>query len=150
MAAPAAGGYGSWVDGQVEQPEVRAAGGVVWRPSSMGEPEVAIIHRPRYDDWSLPKGKLLDGESDTDAAVREVREETGLRSSLGPEIGRQRYRDRHGRSKEVRYWLMRPQEEGTFEPTDEVDRLEWVSIREALDRLTYERDREMLGGLDLT
>src|SRR5947207_14916936 len=136
MAGPAEGGYGSCVNDRDQRPEVRAAGGVVWRPSSRGDPLVAVVHRPAYDDWSLPKGKLQAEETDTEAAVREVQEETGLRCSLGPEIGRQRYRDRHGRIKEVRYWLMRPEEEGTFEPTSEVDRLEWLSIPEAVGRLT--------------
>jgi len=131
------------------QPEVRAAGGVVWRRSSSGVPEVAIIHRPAYDDWSLPKGKAEDGESGPETALREVMEETGLRCSLGPEAGHQRYRDRHGGTKEVRYWLMRPID-GSFEPTSEVDRFAWASIPEALDRLTYPRDREMLRRVELT
>ena len=86
---------------------VEAAGGVVVRGE--GEPlELAVVHRPRYDDWSLPKGKLESGERWEDAALREVEEETGLRCELGDELESARYRDRKGRDKLVRWWLMRP------------------------------------------
>jgi 8-oxo-dGTP diphosphatase len=107
---------------------------------------VLVIHRPKYDDWSLPKGKLDDGESWEDAALREVEEETGLRCSLGPELGATSYRDSRGRPKVVRYWLMRP-EGGEFEPTDEVDEIAWLSPEEAAERLSYNRDREVLKAL---
>ncbi len=104
---------------------VEAAGGVVVRGD--GEPlELVVVHRPRYDDWSLPKGKLESGERWEDAALREVEEETGLRCELGDELESARYRDRKGRDKLVRWWLMRPFE-GGFEPNDEVDELRWLS-----------------------
>jgi 8-oxo-dGTP pyrophosphatase MutT (NUDIX family) len=109
--------------------------------------EVAVVHRPRYDDWSFPKGKLAPGESEEEGAVREVLEETGMRVRLGPEIGIRRYQDRHGRDKTVRYWRMVP-EGGRFTPSDEVDRLEWLPVHEALARLTYEGDRQLLRTVD--
>lgn len=123
-------------------PDVRAAGGIVWRPSD-GGPEFALVHRPAYDDWSFPKGKLNEGEAELAGALREVREETGLSCVAGAPAGRERYRDRKGRLKEVAYWAMRP-EGGRFEPSDEVDRLEWLPLEEAAERLTYPRDRRLL------
>lgn len=129
-------------------PEVRAAGGLVVREGGDGGGgvEVAVVHRPRYDDWSLPKGKLDPGESWADAALREVAEETGFRCELGPELAPARYRDRKGRDKLVRFYRMRPVE-GRFEPNDEVDELRWLAPAEALELLGYERDRELVGGL---
>jgi 8-oxo-dGTP diphosphatase len=122
--------------------EIRAAGGVVVRERD-GRCEVAIVHRPKYDDWSLPKGKLLPGEEWRDAAVREVAEETGLRCAPTAELTRSRYRDRKGRDKLVRWWLMRPIE-GKFEPNDEVDELRWMPLERAADLLDYEGDRELV------
>ena len=90
---------------------IEAAGGVVVRDG-----RVALVHRPRYDDWSLPKGKLDEGESWEEAALREVEEETGLRCELGPEVGRTRYRA-SGRPKVVRYWLMEAEADTGFVPT---------------------------------
>ena len=110
--------------------------------------EFALVHRPRYDDWSLPKGKLDEGESWEQAALREVREETGLRCELGEELQSCSYRDRKGRAKVVRYWRMRPRS-GSFEPSDEVDELRWASAAEALALLTYEHDRELIASLEL-
>jgi 8-oxo-dGTP diphosphatase len=121
---------------------VRAAGGVVVRGDG-SERQVALVHRPRYDDWSLPKGKLLDGEPEEEAAVREVWEETGLRCRLGPEIGAVTYADRFGRPKVVRYWAMSP-EDGIFAPSDEVDELRWASFGDAEELLTYPHDRALL------
>jgi 8-oxo-dGTP pyrophosphatase MutT (NUDIX family) len=125
---------------------IRAAGGVIQR-SGPGGPEVALVHRPRYDDWTFPKGKLTDGESDEEGALREVLEETGLQCRLGPFLGSRRYRDRHGRDKIVRYWRMTA-ESGDFRPSDEVDELEWLAIPQALERLTYPRDRGLLRSVE--
>jgi 8-oxo-dGTP diphosphatase len=124
---------------------VRAAGGVVVRAGVQG-PEIAVVHRPRYDDWSLPKGKLVPGEGWEEAALREVAEETGFRCELGEELRPARYRDRHGRDKLVRWWLMRPLE-GEFEPGDEVDQLRWLNPGSAVALLDYEHDRELVRGL---
>ncbi len=125
-----------------EQAQVKAAGCVVHRGGADGL-EVAIIHRPRYDDWSLPKGKLDPGESWAEAAVREVEEEIGVRGELGDELEPVRYRDHKGRDKVVRYWLMEATEPAAaFSANDEVDELEWVPVEEALARLSYDVDRE--------
>ncbi|MEA2399042.1 MAG: hypothetical protein QOK25_2598 [Thermoleophilaceae bacterium] len=109
--------------------------------------EILLVHRPKYDDWSLPKGKLDPGEGFEEAALREVEEETGLRASLGRELGEARYDDRKGRSKLVRYWLMTPLE-GRFIPNHEVDEVAWMTPDEARGRLTYGFDRELVEGLD--
>ena len=124
--------------------EVKASGGVVYRDGADGL-EILLVHRPRYDDWSLPKGKLDDGESWEDAAVREVEEETGLRCALGPELTPTSYRDNKDRFKVVRYWLMEATGDGPgFAPDDEVDTLEWVAAWRALDALTYPRDADLV------
>jgi 8-oxo-dGTP pyrophosphatase MutT (NUDIX family) len=127
----------------VSEAPVRAAGGVVLRDDPSG-PTLVLVHRPRYDDWSLPKGKLLRGESDRDAALREVEEETGLSCELLEELPVVAYVDSGGRPKVVRYWRMRVAGESTFEPTPEVDEVRWVPLREANDLLTYPHDRELV------
>jgi 8-oxo-dGTP diphosphatase len=126
-------------------PQVKAAGGVVVREAGRG-PEVAVVHRPRYDDWSLPKGKLNPGEDWRDAALREVREETGLECELGAELESTAYLDRKGRRKLVRFWRMRATG-GEFEPSDEVDELRWAALEEAERLLDYEHDRRLVSGL---
>jgi 8-oxo-dGTP diphosphatase len=123
--------------------EVEAAGGVVIREREGGGREVAVVHRPRYDDWSLPKGKLREGEDWREAALREVAEETGVRCEAVRELSPSRYVDDKGRRKLVRWWLMRPVT-GSFEPTDEVDELRWVPLERAAEILDYERDRELV------
>ena len=105
--------------------QVEAAGGAVVRDGL-----VAIVHRPRYDDWTLPKGKLDRGESFEEAALREVEEETGLRCRLGRELPSTSYTDHKGREKRVRYWLMEA-EGGEFIPNDETDELRWLEPDEA-------------------
>ncbi len=125
--------------------EVRAAGGLVVRPGAAGR-EVALVHRPRYDDWSLPKGKVDPGETDEDCARREVEEETGLRCRLGRELPSTRYVDRKGRSKQVRYWQMEV-EGGAFVANDEVDELRWLAPAEALALLSYDHDRALVAGV---
>jgi len=127
--------------------EVWAAGGVVVRWKRR-RPQVALVHRPRRDDWTFPKGHLEAGESPEQAALREVEEETALRCrSLGP-VGRSRYVDHRGRPKVVDYWLMEV-EAGSFAPNDEVDALVWVDLADAADALTYGVDRDLLALVDL-
>lgn len=125
---------------------VQAAGGVVRRRSPEGDVEVLLVHRPRYNDWTLPKGKLAPGEDHAKAALREVEEETGLRCTLGPELAQTSYVDRKGRPKRVRYWSMTPAG-GEFTPSDEVDEIRWVTVAEAASQLTYPRDRPVLDEL---
>jgi 8-oxo-dGTP diphosphatase len=125
--------------------EVQAAGGVVIREGKKG-PKVALVHRPRYDDWSIPKGKLEEGESFEEGALREVEEETGLVCTLGDELSPVRYRDRKGRPKLVRYWRMEPVK-GEFAANSEVDELRWVSPSKALKVLDYEHDRTLVDEL---
>jgi 8-oxo-dGTP diphosphatase len=124
------------------RPDIRAAGGVVVR-SGENAREVAVIHRPKYMDWSLPKGKLEPGEDWLEAALREVEEETGYRCKASIELPRVSYLDRKGRRKLVRYWLMTPLE-GGFEPHGEVDELRWVGRQTAEELLTYPHDRELV------
>jgi 8-oxo-dGTP diphosphatase len=126
-----------------EAAEVKAAGGVVWRRAG-DTIAIAIAHRPRYDDWSLPKGKLDAGESWEDGALREVEEETGMRCRLGEELEPTNYQDRKGRDKVVRYWLMEPVDDTDFVPNDEVDQLRWLAPPEALELLSYPHDRELV------
>jgi 8-oxo-dGTP diphosphatase len=127
--------------------EVQAAGGIVCRRRD-GRDEILLIHRPRYNDWSFPKGKLDAGEEHAAAAVREVGEETGIACRLGREAGVARYRDSKGRPKQVRYWLMEPAgASGASVPNAEVDELRWMTPVEARQLLTYEHDRELVDGL---
>ena len=121
---------------------VRAAGGVVWRPAGDGT-EVLLVHRPRYDDWSLPKGKANHGETDEECAIREVEEETGLRCELGAHLTDTAYVDRNGRQKVARYWAMRPLG-GEFVPGPEVDEGRWLPPDEAARLLSYRRDEPVL------
>jgi 8-oxo-dGTP diphosphatase len=145
---------------------VRAAGGVVWRRApgdgrtswwrralgrrapNLDGVEVVLVHRPGYDDWSIPKGKPDgDDESDEDTARREVEEETGLLCGLGPELASSRYVDGKGRDKVVRYWAMTVEQQRDREPDDEVDEWRWVPLAEAEAMLTYDHDRTVLTSL---
>ncbi len=118
---------------------------MIWR--SVNEyREVLLVHRPRYDDWSFPKGKLQPGEDHLAAALREVLEETGLICDVGPELPEVRYIDRKGRPKRVRYWAMQASG-GRFSPNHEVDAVRWVRAAAAAGMLSYERDVAMLSGL---
>ena len=127
-----------------DEPDISAAGGVVLREDDAGRrPRVAVIHRPKYMDWSLPKGKLENDEGWTQAALREVQEETGFRCEALEELPSVSYRDRKQRAKLVRYWLMRPID-GEFEPHGEVDELRWETPREASRLLTYGHDRKLV------
>ena len=120
---------------------VRAAGGVVVRDG-----DVVLVHRPKYDDWSFPKGKAEEDESDEDCALREVREETGLRCRLADELPSTEYIDSRGRPKRVRWWRMEPVGDDGFTPNDEVDEVRWVAPDEASSLLSYERDLALLEG----
>jgi 8-oxo-dGTP diphosphatase len=131
---------------QSDKEVVEAAGGVVWRRGDDGQVEVLVVHRPKYDDWTLPKGKLDAGEGHQDAALREVEEETGQRALLGPELPSTRYDDRFGRPKRVRYWAMEAAG-GAFEPNREVDEVRWLPPEHARQMLSYDRDREVLDAL---
>jgi 8-oxo-dGTP pyrophosphatase MutT (NUDIX family) len=122
---------------------VRAAGGIVVRRGADGRPEVLLVRRPKYDDWSLPKGKAEPDESDEDCALREVEEETGLVCELGAEVAVSEYEDGRGRPKRVRYFLMTPPEGVEAVPQNEVDAVRWSTRDEALATLTYGRDRSI-------
>jgi 8-oxo-(d)GTP phosphatase len=125
-----------------EHQVVRAAGGIVVRADG-GAEQVLLVHRPKYDDWSFPKGKLNEGEREEEAALREVEEETGLRCRLDRHVGAVTYTDRTGRPKIVRYWMMSALD-GTFTPGDEVDTVRWLTAPKALEVLTYVHDRDLL------
>jgi 8-oxo-dGTP diphosphatase len=120
---------------------IEAAGGVVEQDGL-----IAVVHRPRYDDWSLPKGKLDKNESAERAALREVQEETGLSCQLIEELDPVSYTDNRGRPKNVRYWR-RKVLSGEFEVNDEVDELRWLAKADALELLSYEHDRELVAAL---
>jgi len=122
---------------------VRAAGGLLFRQGAEGPVEVVLVHRPAYDDWTFPKGKLDPGETDAEAAVREVEEETGLRSRPVRDLGTTSYHDSRGRPKTVRYWEMTPID-GVLGPANEIDEARWVPLDEAARMLTYARDRKLL------
>lgn len=121
---------------------ILAAGGVVRR--SEDDPRIALVYRERLDDWSLPKGKLDGRESFASAAVREVFEETGCRARIREFVGAVDYRARQQRPKVVLYYAMDLVEEGRFESNDEVQGLEWLTVRQAAGRLTYDLDRQVL------
>jgi 8-oxo-(d)GTP phosphatase len=125
---------------------IEAAGGAVWRRTSKGALKVLLVHRPRYDDWTLPKGKLEPGETAAAAALREVAEETGLRCRLEVELPAVRYADRKGRPKRARYWAMEPLD-GAFEPNDEVDEVRWMHVADAIAALSYEHDEVVVEAL---
>jgi 8-oxo-dGTP diphosphatase len=121
-------------------PEVCAAGGLVTDDTG----KVAAVHRPKYDDWSLPKGKLEPGETWEAAALREVEEETGLRCRLGEELDSDQYTDPRGRPKTVRWWRMTVVDDVGFQPDHEVDEFRWLTPAEAVEVLTYAHDRRLV------
>ena len=130
------------------RPTIRAAGGVLWRLRG-GRLELALVHRPKYDDWTFPKGKLEPGESDFDAAVREVAEETGYQGAVGPYLGTISY-ERQGRPKVVHYWAVEARGEPdetspAFRgPQPEVAEVRWLTPDAAATQLSYARDVELL------
>ncbi|HZB50074.1 MAG TPA: NUDIX hydrolase [Mycobacteriales bacterium] len=123
-------------------PVIRAAGGVLWRHAEGGL-EIAVVHRQRYDDWSMPKGKLADGEHPLHAAVREVVEETGVQPAVGRRLPIQEYTIGPDR-KTVDYWAMAAPDGAEFRANDEVDSLRWMRPGEAATWLSYDRDRDLL------
>jgi 8-oxo-dGTP diphosphatase len=124
--------------------QVRAAGGVVWRVPETGGVEVLLVHRPSYDDWTFPKGKVDPEDVDEEhTALREVTEESGLRCTLGRELPGTDYVDRRGRAKHVRYWEMRPLA-GSFVPNAEIDAVQWLPLAAARRQLTYDHDQLVL------
>ncbi|MDL9944133.1 NUDIX hydrolase [Gordonia sp. ABSL11-1] len=122
---------------------VWAAGGVLWRPTRDGSVEIGVVHRPDYDDWTLPKGKIDPDETLVATAAREIREETGQLARLGRHLRDVRYRLPNGNQKRVRYWSARALG-GDFEPDHEVDELRWVEIDAAPALLTHRLDRSVL------
>jgi 8-oxo-dGTP diphosphatase len=127
-----------------EERPVRAAGGVVWRPGP-GGPEICLVHRPRHDDWSLPKGKLDPGEHPLAGAVREVTEETGVTALPQVRLPTIGYRLPTGSAKSVEYWSMRAAGGPGFTPNDEVDRVRWMPVAEATGWLSYDHDAAVVG-----
>ena len=127
---------------------VKAAGGVVCREGASGETEIVVVHRPAYDDWTLPKGKVDPDETPEECALREVKEETGFRCELVRSLGCTAYVDRRGRNKVACYWVMEVKG-GRFKPGIEVDRMLWLPVDDAAKRLTYGRDKTLLLQQDL-
>lgn len=123
---------------------VRAAGGVVWRPAADGGVQVCLVHRPRYDDWTLPKGKLEPGEHPMVAAVREVAEEADVYGVPQVRLPATRYRAQDGWPKVVDFWSMRAVANGGFQPNTEVDEVRWFGVDEAVRQVTYPHDVEVL------
>ena len=123
---------------------IRAAGAIIWRETSPFDLEVLVIHRPQYDDWSFPKGKVDDGESPIAAAYREVKEETGVDAVFGQYLGTTSYKVEENKKK-VKYWMARAKNDPTpFIPNAEVDKIEWVDSKTARHFLTHDEDRDLL------
>ena len=129
------------VEAAGEDGVIRACGGVIERDG-----RVVAVHRQKYDDWSLPKGKAHPGESDEECALREIEEETGLRVTLGEELATTMHLDAQRRPKRTRWWRMTPVS-GEFTPSDEIDGLLWLTPEEARRLLTYPRDIELVDSL---
>lgn len=128
----------------METQKIQAAGAVLWREADEDVIEIALVHRPKYMDWSLPKGKLNRGESHIAAAYREVLEETGYKSKFGPFLGTINYKTDEV-AKEVRYWSAKAYKLPETDPSaDEVDELQWISSVEAKNLLTNESDKEIV------
>ena len=127
---------------------IRAAGGVLFRSSRRGPDKVAVVYREARGDWTFPKGKLDEGESFEEAALREVVEETGITAKIRRFIGSTNYTHRKGRPKIVAYYLMESIS-GEFTPNEEVDELRWVTLDEAFELLTWDRDQELIDLLRL-
>lgn len=127
---------------------VKGAGGVVCREGASGTTEIVLVHRPAYNDWTLPKGKVDPDETPEECALREVKEETGFRCELKRPVGCTAYVDRRGRNKVVCYWVMEVVS-GKFRPGGEVDRMAWMSVDDAVKRLSYARDKTLISQQNL-
>ena len=125
-----------------ESGPIQASGGLVWREGSHGR-QIAVIHRSRYDEWALPKGKPEPGESLEATSLREVREETGIEAEIIGYAGATHY-EVEGRPKVVHFWNMRVRSQGEFQPGEEVDRVVWLSGEDALRRLEHEEEIRLL------
>ncbi len=128
---------------ETKAPMIQAAGAVLWRKDSKKNLEIAVIHRPRYDDWSLPKGKVETGESHISAGHREIYEETGFESIFGPEIGTVVYK-LEGAPKEVRYWAAQATVQTGKPDPEEVDQIEWLEPKRAKEKLSNKDDRAIV------
>lgn len=115
----------------------------MWRRTQKGRIKVLLVHRPKHADWSFPKGKLDPGEDHKTAAIREVHEETGLRCKTGQRLSSVHYEVSGGKSKRVKYWMMRPRK-GRFTPNSEVDKVAWLTPKKAQRRLTHQIDEGVL------
>jgi len=122
---------------------IRAAGALLWRESSAGEIEVALVHRPRYDDWSLPKGKIDENETALACAYREVFEETGIKARFTRQLGAVEYED-NGAQKRVKYWVAQALGASDFVANDEVDQLRWLKPSDSIELATHQSDKEMI------
>ena len=122
---------------------IRAAGALLWRENSAGDLEVALVHRPRYSDWSLPKGKIDANETALACAYREVFEETGIKAKFTRQLGSVEYED-NGAQKRVKYWVAQALNSSNFQPNEEVDELRWLSCADAIDLASHQSDKEMI------
>jgi 8-oxo-dGTP diphosphatase len=122
---------------------IRAAGALLWRESSAGEIEVALVHRPRYDDWSLPKGKIDENETPLACAYREVFEETGIKARFTRQLGSVEYED-NGTQKRVKYWVAQALGTSDFVANEEVDQLRWLKPSDSIELATHQSDKEMI------
>jgi len=122
---------------------IRAAGALLWRESSVGEIEVALVHRPRYDDWSLPKGKIDENETALACAYREVFEETGIKARFTRQLGTVEYED-NNTQKRVKYWVAQALGTSDFVANEEVDQLRWLKPSDSIELATHQSDKEMI------
>ncbi len=122
---------------------IRAAGALLWREIAAGEIEIALVHRPRYDDWSLPKGKIDENETALACAYREVFEETGIQARFTRQLGSAEYQD-NGAQKRVKYWVAQALGASVFVANEEVDQLRWLKPTDSIELATHQSDKEMI------
>jgi 8-oxo-dGTP diphosphatase len=122
---------------------IRAAGALLWREIAAGEIEIALVHRPRYDDWSLPKGKIDENETALACAYREVSEETGIKARFTRQLGAVEYED-NGAQKRVKYWVAQALGASDFVANEEVDQLRWLNPTDSIELATHQSDKEVI------